>query len=213
MDSTLKTKLINLAKKHISPKDVSHDFNHALRVLQNAEKIAQTEGADLDILIPSALFHDLIVHPKNHPSRAKSQEDSAKRAQELLRTLPEFPQEKVKAVTTCIRECSFTKAPKPSSKESAILQDADMLEATGAIAIMRTFASTGLMGKPLYNAKDPFCKKRKPHGLEYALDLFWERLLKVQERMNTKTGREMAKKRTQFLEAFLKELEEEFGVE
>ncbi len=182
-------------------------------MLQNAEKIAQTEGADLDILIPSALFHDLVVHTKGHPSRTKAQEDSAEKTQELLRTLPEFPQEKVKAVTTCIRKCSFTKAPKPSSKESAILQDAGMLEATGAIAIMRTFASTGLMGKPLYSAEDPFCRKHKPNGLEYALDLFWERLLKVQERMNTKTGREMAKKRTKFLETFLEELTEEFGVE
>lgn len=71
---------------------------------------------------------------------------------------------------------------------------------------MRTFSSTGQMKRKFYNSKDPFCKKRKPNSLNYALDLFYNRLLKVHNRMHTKTAKKIAKRRTKFLKLFLKEL-------
>jgi uncharacterized protein len=70
---------------------------------------------------------------------------------------------------------------------------------------MRTYASAGQMKNPFYNAEDPFCKNRKPNALKFALDLFFERLLKVEERMHTKTAKKIAKRRTKFLNIFLKE--------
>lgn len=79
------------------------------------------------------------------------------------------------------------------------------MEATGAISIMRTYSSTGQMKNPFYNAEDPFCKNRKPDALKFALDLFYERLLKVTERMHTKTAKKIAKRRTDFLIKFLEE--------
>ena len=91
--------------------------------------------------------------------------------------------------------------------ESQIVQDADGLEATGAISIMRTFATTGQMNRPFYNPVDPFCKTREPDAMKNALDLFYERLLRVTERMHTKTAKKISTRRTAFLRKFLKELD------
>jgi uncharacterized protein len=207
MENALRRKLISLAKENISKEDVSHDFGHALRVLSNAERIAKTEKCDLDILIPSALFHDLIVYQKNHPEKHKSQEESADKAEQILLDLPDFPKFKIGFVKQCILECSFSKGIIPKLIESKILQDADGLEVTGAISIMRTYSSSGQMKRPFYNREDPFCKKRKPVALNYGLDLFYERLLVVEKKMHTKTAKKIAKRRTKFLRIFLKEFE------
>ncbi len=206
MNKKLKDKLIRIAKQKIPDKDVSHDFEHALRVLSNAERIAEKEDGDMDIIVPAALFHDIIVYPKNHPKKQKSQTESAKAAEKILKSLKSYPQEKIGKVKTCIEECSFSKGIVPELLESKILQDADGLEATGAISIMRTYSSTGQMKKPFYKSDDPFCKKHKPDGLKYALDLFYQRLLKVNERMHTKTAKRIAKRRGRFLKDFLKEV-------
>ncbi len=206
MHTELRNQLIEIARKKISGKDVSHDFEHALRVLLNAEKIAEKEGGDLNIVIPSALFHDLVVYPKNHTKRHKSQEESAEVAEKILKDLDIFSEERIKEVKTCITECSFSKGVIPDSIESKILQDADGLEATGAISIMRTYSSTGQMKRAFYDFKDPFCEKRSPDTSRFALDLFYERLLKVAERMHTKTAKRIAERRTNFLYDFLEEL-------
>ncbi len=211
MNAELKNKLLKIARKKISREDVSHDFEHALRVLSNAEKIAREEDCDLDIIVPSALLHDLIVYPKNHPDRHKSQKKSAQEAGRILSALAGFPKEKIEKVMSCITECSFSKGIMPKLLESKILQDSDGLEATGAISIMRTYSSTGQMKRPFYNSEDPFCESRKPNTSSFALDLFYDRLLRVAERMHTKTAKKIAKRRTDFLVGFLKELKLELG--
>ena len=92
------------------------------------------------------------------PVMAGGQEESAEGAERILSNLDNYPEEKIDKVKTCIMECSFSKNLDPSSLESAILQDADGLEATGAISIMRTYSSTGQMERPFYNPEDPFVK-------------------------------------------------------
>jgi len=201
----LRTQLIKIAKEKIKDDDVSHDFGHALRVLLNAERIARKEGGDLDVIVPAALFHDVVVYPKNHPDKNQSQEDSAQAAKKILSEIEGFSKERLMEVVTCILECSFSKGIVPRSLESKILQDADGLEATGAISIMRTYSSTGQMKRLFYNPEDPFCERRNPDDLDYALDLFFTRLLHVSERMNTETAKKIAKRRTAFLMYFLKE--------
>ncbi len=205
MNNEIRQQLIKIAKEKIPNHDVSHDFEHTLRVLANAERIAKEEHGDLEIVIPAALFHDLIVYPKDHPDRFKSQEESATWAELILQTLDTYPQEKIALVKTCILECSFSKGIVPALLESKILQDADGLEATGAISIMRTYASTWQMKRPFYNSEDPFCEHREPDASQFALDLFYVRLLKVAERMHTQTAKQIAQRRTDFLIQFLDE--------
>jgi Predicted HD superfamily hydrolase len=205
----MKEKLINIMKEKIQQGDPSHDIYHTLRVLKNAEYIAGKENGDLDIIVPSAIFHDIICYPKNSLTSINSSFESANFAVEVLRELNEYPKGKISKVCISIEQCSFSKNIMPELLESKILQDSDRLEATGAISIMRTFASAGLMKSNLYNYEDPFCKKRTPESLNYALDLFYSRLLKIQDVMHTTTARSMAKKRTKILEEFLRNLEEE----
>ena len=203
---------MKIAKEKISPTDVSHDFEHTLRVLSNAERIGKEEHGDFNIIVPAVLFHDLVVYPKDHPDRHRSQEESADAAEKILNNLSSFPKEKIEKVKTCIRECSFSKGIIPKLLESKILQDADGLEATGAISIMRTYSSTGQMKRPFYNPQDPFCEHRDPDPSKFALDLFYERLLKVAERMHTKTAKNIAKRRTDFLIQFLQEFKLEIEI-
>lgn len=206
MNRSLKKQLIITLKKKMSKNDPAHDINHILRVLALSEKIAKKENADLDIIVPAAIFHDVINYPKNHYKRLSSSEESAIFTKKVLKQVNFFPKEKIDKVCDSIRICSFTKALKPKSLEAKILQDADSLEAMGAISIMRTFSSAGTMNKIFYNVLDPFCKERKPDDNKYALDLFFTRLLIVHNRLHTKTAKNMAKKRTEFLKTFLKEL-------
>jgi len=205
MNTRLKNQLIKIAEEKISDADVSHDFEHALRVLSNAERIAKEENGDFDIIVPAALFHDLVVYPKNHPDKHISQKESAEAAVKILNSFGSFSEEKIAKVKICILECSFSKGIIPKLLESKILQDADGLEATGAISIMRTYSSTGQMKRPFYNPNDPFCENREPEASKFALDLFYERLLKAAERMHTETAKRIAKRRTDFLIDFLKE--------
>ncbi|WP_052950961.1 HD domain-containing protein [Clostridium baratii] len=209
MDNIMKDKLIKITKEKFQEGDPAHDISHTLRVLKNAEFIASKENGDLDIIIPSALFHDIICYPKNSEKSKYSSDESADFAVSILKTLPDYPKYKISKVHASITQCSFSKQIVPELLEAKILQDADRLEATGAISIMRTFASAGLMNSELYNFDDPFCKKRKPDSLRYALDLFYNRLLIVKDFMHTETAKNIAEKRTKILYDFLNALEEE----
>ncbi len=203
----MRSKLIKIAKEKYSDDDPSHDFEHILRVLSNAENIAQEENADMDILLPAVLFHDVINYPKCDPRAKYAPDESAELAEEILESVEDYPKGKIPKVIYAIFVCSFNKEIIPTELEAKILQDADGLEATGAISIMRTFSSTGQMKRPFYNLEDPFCKNREPNPKEYALDLFYERLLKIKERCHTKRAKEIAERRTHFLLEFLKEFE------
>jgi uncharacterized protein len=205
MTEALRAKLIQAVEARLA-NDPSHDLGHVLRVLRLAEKIAAAEGGDLDVLIPAALFHDVIVYAKDDPRSPHAAEESAQVAREVLEGCMEYPGEKIPQVMTAIRQCSYSKGVDPESREGAILQDADRLEATGAIAVMRTFASCGSMGRAFYDPEDPFCRRRDPEPLRYGLDLFYARLLKVEAGMHTATARTVARRRTAFLRVFLEEL-------
>lgn len=210
MNSALRETLIETACQRQPAGDPSHDFEHILRVLHLAEKLAELTGADLDVLVPAALFHDIVVRPKNDAQSRQDTEDSALVAEGILQEIDTFPRQKIPQVMACIKECSFSAGQKATSIESEILQDADRLEATGAIAIMRTFSSGGQMKRPFYPVDDPMCRQGVIR-FRSGLDLFFERLLVVGETMNTQLGRSLAKRRTDFLRQFLEQLQDELS--
>ena len=203
---SLKNHLLVIAEKKMVNNDPSHDFLHAKRVLMLAENICKKEGGDMEVLLPAALFHDVVIYLKNDPRSKLAPEESAAYIVSELENISKYPKEKIEKVKTAITECSFSRGTDPSSLESKILQDADRLEATGAISVMRTFSSTGQMNRIFYHPADPFAKKRNPNPSLYAVDLFYTRLLRVGKMMNTKTAKNMAKRRTKLLEEFLNEL-------
>lgn len=209
MNVKLRKKLISEAKGYYNLDDPVHDFTHIERVLKNADLIFQKEGGDLDVIIPSVLFHDLVTYPKNDPRNKYSLKESAEKAEVILSNIKTFPQFKIGYVTKCIRCVSFTFGTKAESLEEKIVCDSDLLEATGAIAIMRTFAYGGKISRPFYSMVDPLGEKRKLDDLKYSLDVFYTRLLKIEERVYTSTARLIAKKRSKILYSFLRELKDE----
>ncbi len=209
MNKALEEKLMTLAEARQAKNDPSHDFQHIRRVFFIAKKIGESEKADMDVIVPAALFHDTVVYEKGSPKSKYETEESAAATGTILQGLEEYPKEKIARVEECIRECSFTKGLKPSSRESAVLQDADLLESTGAISIIRTFSSGGQMNRPFYSALDPFRENTEPNVKDSGLDLFYVRLLKARDRMHTDYAKHIAERRTEFLNDFLKELKME----
>jgi uncharacterized protein len=201
-------KLRIIAEKRQTKKDPSHDFQHILRVLNMAIKIGKNVKADLDIIIPAALFHDTVVYQKNTKESRNETDESAEITGRILEDINEYPKEKIEKTKICIRQCSFTKGIAPDLLESKVLQDADLLESTGAISIMRTFSSGGQMNRPFYNEEVPFFEKGEinfPSGI----GLFYRRLLIAEKRIHTKFAKKIAKRRTEFLKKFLKEFKKE----
>lgn len=207
--STIK-KLKAIAEDRQTKIDPSHDFNHITRVLNNVITIGKSVGADLDVLIPAALFHDIVVYKKNTPQSKNETKESAEMAGSILSEFKDYPKDKINIVKTCIMQCSFTKAIVPDILESKVLQDADLLESVGAISIMRTFSSGGIMNRTFYNCKKPLIEKYEKNFPSGA-GLFYKRLLVVEKRMHTKLAKKMAKNRTLFLKKFLEQWKSELS--
>lgn len=213
MNKKLVEQLKIISRERQTKDDPCHDFDHILRVLNLGIKIGKKEEADLEVVIPAILFHDTVVYRKDLPESRNETEESAAVAGTILRGIKKFPQEKIEHVQTCIRECSFSKGIMALTIEGKVVQDADRLESTGAISIMRTFTSGAQMHRTLYFPEDPFRENSKPppypQPLPSSLDLFFTRLLLVGGSMRTETGKKMALRRAKFLDTFLKELRKE----
>ncbi|MFC1617674.1 HD domain-containing protein [Patescibacteria group bacterium] len=205
MKNSIREKLLGIAKKKISNSDPSHDITHSLRVIKNAEMLAKEEKADLEIIIPAAIFHDVINYPRNNPKSKFHAQESALEATRILKNINEFPKDKISQVDYAIR--MHNSKDTPDTIEAKIIQDADNLEVTGAIVVMRMFTSAGLTGRAFYHIDDPWGKDRNLDGSKWTLDYYLNRLLKVEHEMHTATGGKIAKRRTQFLKNFMKELE------
>jgi uncharacterized protein len=211
MNKELENKLTKIAEERQVKDDPSHDFQHIKRVLFIAKKIGESENMDLDVIIPAALFHDTVVYMKNSKESKNETEESATVVGDILINIQEYPKEKISKVQTCILECSFTKGLLPSIPESSVLQDADLLESTGAISIIRTFSSGGQMKRQFYNPDDPFRIQTPPNVSDSGLDLFFVRLLKAKSRMHTNYAKKIAERRTKFLTDFIDELKIELS--
>jgi uncharacterized protein len=206
VNEKLENKLVELFEGLFEPGDPSHDLQHTLRVLEKSKYISKMEGADLDITVPASIFHDLVVYPKNDPKDKMSAAHSAKKAGELLGELEEFPANKIDAVKHAVECCSFNHGKDPETLEAKVVRDADLLEATGVIAVMRTFSYSGKISRPFYDPKDPFAENRDLDDIKYSLDLFYTRLLKIGDHVVTPTAKKMVARREDFLKHFIEEL-------
>ena len=130
-------------------------------------------------------------------------------AEKLLRSY-RYPQDEIDKICYCIRTHSYSKRLVPATLEAKILQDADRLDALGAIGIARTFSVGGSERRSFYNPDDPFWKSsRELDDREWTLDHFGTKLLKLKDSMHTKTAKEMAQERARFMELFIKQLQKE----
>lgn len=199
----LKTAAKRLMKHH----DSAHDFSHAMRVYKLAEIKGRKEKADMNILLPAVLLHDIAKSSKKSISeRKKSAVISARIASGILRNL-KYP--KADEILYCVKVHSFAKDIKPKTKEARILQDCDRLDAMGAIGIARCFAVGENMKIPFYEDREPFALKRKLNDDRYSIDHFYAKLLKLKDGMHAEESKKIAEERHRFMVEFIKQLKEE----
>lgn len=169
-----------------------HDFDHTLRVYRMAVRIAEEEGADSQIVALAALLHDV-------DDRKISPETCANkgRAVGFLRENG-VAEETIGKIVEIISEISFSDGKgRPSTVEGMCVQDADRLDAMGAIGIARTFAFGGSRGRRIHD----------PEGIDRSTSVqhFYDKLLLLKDIMNTSTGKELAQQRDVYLRSFLDE--------
>jgi len=203
--------VLNLLKKGISLKisgDTAHDFNHIMRVYKIAKKICENENANQKLVLSAVLLHDLVSYPKSDKRSKLSSLHSSIKAKTILSKY-NYSESEIRIICDAIKEHSFSVNCIPSTLEGKILQDADRLDALGAIGISRVFAISGSEHRAFYNPIDPFCTKRKPDDKNWSLDHFFIKLLRLESLMNTKHAKIEAKKRTKILRQFLRDLRQE----
>lgn len=169
-----------------------HDFDHTLRVFHTATRLAEEEGADLQTVQLAALLHD-VDDRKLSPETCEGKLRAVKFLQEN-----HIPQEKIREIVDIISRISFSaKLAPPESIEGKCVQDADRLDAMGAIGIARTFAFGGSRGRRMH---DPEGKDQNA-----SIQHFYDKLLLLKEGMHTPTGRRMAQQRDEYMRRFLEQ--------
>lgn len=201
-------RLAAVAQETCRGREPAHDALHVMRVARAARAIASVEGANVDVCVAAALLHEQFNYPKSHPESHRSGEVCAEHAKAELERVG-WPAELVEPVCYAIRVHGFSAGIVPESLEARVLQDADRLDAIGAIGIARCFATAADMKSLFYHAEDPLCRRREPDDKTYAVDHFYRKLLRIPERLHTGTARAMAQRRIDFLNTFLEELRDD----
>lgn len=190
--------------------DAAHDLEHIRRVVANARRLALAEGADLAIALPAAWLHDCVIVPKDSPQRAAASTLAAHAAAEFLRTAG-YAERYLPAIEHAIAAHSFSANIAPRTREAMVVQDADRLDALGAIGIAHCLMLGGAVGRRLYDPREPFPTTRRPDDAINTIDHFYVKLLQLAGRMNTAAGRAEAHRRTGFMQTFLTQLNSELS--
>ncbi len=209
--------MIEAAKRYIEgifAKDASgHDAFHTLRVLKLAERIAEREGADKETVQLAALLHDVDdrkLSPETHENQGNARAFLHSQGMDAA---------KINEICRIIAQISFkgSDTVAPDTLEGKCVQDADRLDAIGAIGIARTFAFGGSRGRKMYDPAEPpvtdmdaaAYAKNEGHTINH----FYEKLLLLKDMMNTETARAIAQKRHEYMEEFLQEFYAEWNGE
>ncbi len=205
----------SFVKRTLQDAEGGHDWFHIQRVFNNAKLISDTENADLFVVKLGALLHD-IADSKFHNG---DETVGPKIASEFL-TTQEVPSAVITHVVNIIKNISFkggNETQQFRSLELDIIQDADRLDALGAIGIARTFNYGGFKGRSLYDPEiKPDLKMSKEAykaSTAPTINHFYEKLLLLKERMNTRTGRKIAEERHRYMEHFLEQFYAEWNGE
>lgn len=198
--------LISLVKPFYSQtSDPAHDWPHIGRVAATAKLLARDENVQLECLLAAVYCHDLVNLPKDHPERKNASTMTADKAEFFLKKVG-FDRHEITLIKDAIIEHSFSKGLKPSSLESAILQDADRLDALGAIGILRCASVNTQMKSRFYDLQDPLASDRELNDKEFMLDHYYVKLFKLPDLMNTEAGKIEGIRRVKYMKEFLQTL-------
>ncbi len=204
-NNALVEKTAQYVKGRLEGEASGHDWYHVLRVMRIATHIAEAEKADLFVVQMAALLHDL----DDWKFSTDGEDHGAREAREWLESV-DVDRDTAGQICRIIESLSFKGAMVQTpmgSLEGNVVQDADRLDAMGAVGIARAFAYGGRKGRPMH---EPGIKPRLHESFEEyrsakgtTINHFHEKLLLLKERMNTGTGKKMAEERDAFLRLFL----------
>lgn len=205
---------IALARTLYDDSDPVHDFDHVLRVLALARRIGQAEGADMAVVETAVLLHDIQRAGEDHLAHVHNTETAdhavlaAEQAREILsRLTPPPTPEFIEAVTHAIAAHRFRNAIAPQTLEAKVVFDADKLDAIGAIGVARAYAYGGMTGQKLWGeVPSGYPGGGAEHTPRHE---FSYKLSRIVERMQTETGRAIARERHAFMAAYFARLERE----
>ena len=203
---------INFVKDELANAEGGHDWWHIYRVWKTAIHIAEHEEVDIFIVELGALLHD-IADSKFHDG---DEDIGPKKAVEFLKSL-EVEENTITHVENIIKHVSFkggNQAQAFRSAELDVIQDADRLDAIGAIGIARAFNYGGHKNRAMYNPDIPMnlsmSREEYKKSTAPTINHFYEKLLLLKDRMNTKTGKELAANRHLFMEQYLQQFYNEW---
>jgi len=185
--------------------DLAHDLLHVKRVVKTATLIAKEEQAELNIVLPATWLHDCVSYPKNHALRSQSSLHAADKAIVFLRSI-NYPEQYLLAIHHAISAHSVSGGIEATTIEAKIVQDADRLDALGAIGIARCIQVGSHLQRCLYSPFDAFAEARDLDDQQFTLDHFYKKLLTLKDSMNTKAGHAIAIQRSDFIEMYLQQL-------
>ncbi|HPZ25858.1 MAG TPA: HD domain-containing protein [Kaistella sp.] len=205
---------IDFVKEKLHGAEAGHDWFHIERVWKLSKKIAETENCNLEVVELSALLHD-IADPKFH---AGNETLALKISKDFLEN-QNVSNAIIEQVLFIIQNISFKnrgEAPKDLPIELKIVQDADRLDAMGAIGIARTFNFGGFKNNLMYHPEIPpklnMTKEEYKKNEGTTINHFYEKLLLLKDLMNTEKGKELAQERHDFMQKFLDEFYKEWNV-
>jgi len=192
-----------LAERYSTEPYTSHHLDHLYRVRSLSLHIARSTNADIRVLEPAALLHD-IGRIEDKPGDCHA-EHSAWIAKSLLQKFGE-PMDRIDQILYAIRTHRYSSGIVPETIEAQILQDADRLDALGAMGIVRVIGHGH--SRPFYNMYEPFPDQRK-YQTEFSMDYFYSKILTLKDSLHTDQAKQMAEKRHAFLCCFLEQLQSE----
>ncbi len=192
--------ILEQTKNHIKStfleEGTGHDYFHIERVVTNAKKILEQENADEFLVELAAWTHDIGDY-KLHNGIDKSEE----LIRDFLSSI-HVENETIDRVIEIVSQVSFSKGNKPTTIEAEIVQDADRLDAIGAVGIARCFAYGGSANNILYN---PYDQSKNASSVQH----FYDKLFKLKDLMNTNTAKKIASERHQYMENFIEQFYQE----
>ncbi|KUI97890.1 HD domain-containing protein [Vibrio sp. MEBiC08052] len=215
MNNELEIKLESIAAQSMKKSDPSHDMMHVNRVVKNCKYLSRFyQNVDMDVLITAAYLHDVISYPKNSDENKDASRHAAEYASQLIREIPDFQEEKVNQLKHVIQAHSYSSQIEAMSIEAQILQDADRLDALGAIGIARCFIVGGKFASSISHPSEPnpTVHQRPLDDKNYIVDHFYKKLLKLEQKLNTEAAKEIARARVLFMQDFLTHLYEEMAI-
>lgn len=203
--------LQSLATEAMQGSDSGHDLQHVERVVANAYSLGPRENCLPEITLPAAWLHDCVSLPKNSPERSMSSRLAGIKAVEMLQSVA-YPVSYLPDIQHCIESHSFSAGIPCRTAEARVVQDADRLEALGAIGIARCLMTGGSLGQRLYDPQQPFPIDREARDTLQSIDHFFVKLFRLPATMQTEAGRAEAHQRVAIMQDFLAALGRELAL-